>query len=228
MKSCSCMVIFALPVLIGCEEPVDTGPKNVPQELPPEDTSGVDLIEDTGWVFGDTGDLGGPTNLEPQNTLQMTHEAWLNALPQGGPYDSISGDLTITEVLDGNEAVPWCTVTFQLTGELVQEEADRCAECDYTFSVLFTLIDEGDPNPDPETEEKNPDIGGLAACASPDVPEDGETRVFGFDSTQESFLFNYFGSGIWIPWYDAQLLNDELYLVWTETTGFTGVEEEEE
>ncbi|MEL6342030.1 MAG: hypothetical protein AAFV53_02780 [Myxococcota bacterium] len=221
--------LFTMLVLIaGCDQDVDSAAVDVPTSLPPQDTAGVDLLGDTGWVFGDTGDFGGPTDEVPDNTLEMVHEAWLDARPIGGPYNAISGTLTIVEYLDGNMAVPWCYVEYSMVGDLVEDELEQCTDCDYTFSVLFTVTAEGDPSPDPETEEPNPDIGGLAGCASPELPEDDEIRTFGFSEIEQTFYFNYYGAGIWVPWYDAQLLNDELYLLWTETTGFTGVEDAED
>ncbi len=185
----------------------------VPTTLPPEDTD-VDTTSDTGWFPTDTGSSGSYTDETPPHTLAMSHTGTWELLPLGGPFTSLVGELHITEVLDDDE-VPSCVASFALTG---QSTEDNCDGCDYPFTILFYLTDEGD--------EKNDKVGGLADCRSPDLPTDGAVRTLAYADAEGTIYFDYYDSGIWLPWYDASLLHDEVTFSWSGSAGIVGEEEE--
>ena len=195
-----------------------------PTDLPPEDTSSITYL-DSGVPFGDdTGLGGGYSDNVPLHTLTMMHLGSWELLPLGGPYTSMVGELSVVELLDGDTRTPWCQATFSLTGQLV---SDKCTTCEYAFVMEFYLISEGDPK-EKELPEDERAVGGLADCQSPELPEDGESRIYGFSADEGAVYFNYYGSGIWIPWYDGAQIRDEVSFDWEETAGFSGVEEEDD
>jgi len=205
-------------LLLGCTGSKDTA---TDAQLPPADTDSVELLDDT-WVDTDTGISGSYTNEEPPHSLTMEHSGHWDLLPLGGPFTSMVGSLQVVELLDGNKLSPWCRATFSLTGQATDEV---CPTCDFGFLILFYLTEEGPKKDDLKDDKGNP-VGGLADCQSPQLPGDGETRTLAYSDSENMIYFNYNGTNIWVPWYQATQLRDELNFVWEHTAGFTGVEED--
>jgi hypothetical protein len=201
----------------ACSGKSDSG---VPESLPDTDTTDSLPADSIDWSTEDTGLSGGYSNEDPPFELELSHAGVWELLPIGGPYTSMVGELTVTELLDGNESTPWCQATFSLTGQAVD---DLCETCDYGFLILFYLVKEGDP------DKKDPDksVGGLEDCRSPDLPADGESRTLAYSDADSTIYFNYYDSDIWIPWYDASDLHDEVNFQWEATLGFIGEEDDE-
>jgi hypothetical protein len=194
---------------------------DVPEALPDTDTTDSLPSDSIDWSIEDTGLNGGYSNEEPPFELDLAHAGVWELLPLGGPYTSMVGEMTVTELLDGNENTPWCSATFSLTG---QATPDLCDTCDYGFIILFYLTKEGSKDKNKDDDEK---VGGLEDCRSPDLPADGETRTLAYSDADSTIYFNYYGSDIWIPWYDASDLHDEVNFEWESTLGFIGKEEDE-
>ena len=208
--------LFVIPLVagLGCTNTGDTG---TPSTLPSQDTDSIEYIDEDSWVDTDTGISGSYPDETPPYTLTMSHTGSWDLLPIGGPFTSMVGSLEIVELLDANEMQPWCKATFSLTGQSVD---DICPTCDFGFIILFYLVDEGD--------KKDKEVGLLEDCQSPGLPADGEVRTLAYSESDSMLYYNYGDTNIWIPWYEANQLRDELNYAWTATAGFIGVEEEEE
>ena len=135
----------------------------------------------------------------------------------------MAGEMTVVELLDGNENTPWCRATFSLTGQSVD---DVCDTCDFGFRILFYLTEEGSKDKEKKQGGKD-EVGGLEDCRSPDLPGDGDSLTFAFSDAESTIYFNYYDSDIWIPWYAASDLHDEVNFEWEATLGFVGEEEED-
>ena len=209
--------LLCLLLSAACVGSKDSG---VPETLPDTDTTDNLPADSIDWSLDDTGLNGGYSNETPPFELDLNHAGAWQLLPLGGPYTSMVGELTVTELLDGNESTPWCSATFALTGQAVD---DLCKTCDYGFTILFYLLEEGSEK---EDKGKGDSVGGLEKCRSPDIPSDGEVRTLAYSDSDSTIYFNYYGSDIWIPWYDASDLHDEVNFEWEATLGFVGEEEE--
>jgi len=189
------------------DEAADTGAEDT---LPPEEET--EFVIDSGFVV-DTGDTGfnvGDQDREPEHTLTMSHEGEWSLTPLGGPYTALTGHMDVVEVLDGDLKEPACELTWSLTGELVDEETGgACASCAFTFAVQFYLSE-----------------GEAGACSDPELPADGDTWLLGFDEADGVLTREYDGTGIWIPWFAAELDGDTLSFDWSASVGVL-VEEEE-
>jgi len=117
----------------------------------------------------------------------------------------MTGELVVTELLDGDEEAPACAERWSLVG-LAAERV--CDGCDLSFEIEHTRV---------ETE---------GSCRGADLPEDGDVRVLGYDGTR--IWWDYGDTGVWVPLYDAGEGEDidTLVFVW-ETTVAVVVEEEE-
>lgn len=166
--------------------------------LPPEDTAiPGDSDEDT-FIFDtnieDTGFDGEPTHL-----LTMQHEGTWDMSPNGGPWTAVSGELVVVEYLDGNDLKPTCEVTFSLTGE----EADTtCDTCRAAFELLYYVAD-----------------GVREDCLDPELPQDGQTVRMGWSEQDETVYLDYQGSGVWLPWYPGDRVDDSVRFSWETTVG---------
>lgn len=193
----------ALAVLAaGCGEKGDDTSSSVTL---PEETGEPD-VADTAFFYEDTG--GGTTDETPSHWLMLSQTGTWELSPRGGPWTTLVGELLISEILDGDEELPACEASFALTGEALEEAA--CDGCEVAFAVSFYLTD-GDPG----------------ACRDPDTPQHGDLHTFGLAPTEELIYLDYHGSGIWIPWYAAEIDEDDVAFAWT-TTLAVKIEEEEE
>ena len=68
------------------------------------------------------------------------------------------------------------------------------------FAVTHTLV-EGDPT----------------ACWDPDTPSDGSVFTLGLSG--ETIVFDYYDSGVWLPWYAAEREADRVDFAWSTRLG---------
>lgn len=198
----------------GC----DGGDNDSPTPLPPIDS---EAPEDTGGFPIDTSPETG-LNEAPLHTLTIEQRGSWDLEPFGGPYVTLTGRFEASEYLDDQRppdpedtaAVAdyppdalRCTATFSLVGSLAE---DPCPSCDFTFAVEYYLTD-GDPEP----------------CRDPDMPTHGEVRRYGFSEDEGMIYLDYGDAGLWLPWWQAVRLGDEVRFNWLVTYGIN-VEEEDE
>jgi hypothetical protein len=203
-------------LLLSCSTPEEpTAPATT---LPSETTAELPSIpfEDTGtWEPQDTG--GTVTNLDPAATVRIIQEGFWNLGPSGGPYDQIDGWLQINEWPDGEidtgtdtavdtAEAPLCDVLFQISGTVQLNSS--CPDCDVVFNIDWTYV-EGDATP----------------CRDPDMPADGADWRIGYVSATDTIKFDYYHSGVWVDWYEAQQQGDTLHVTYDTTKSVT-VEEE--
>ena len=217
-------LVSAFLLTVGCKD--NSGDSNTEATLPPEDDSPGSY--DTGlWNSTDSG-FGGNYNEEPPYLLTIQHTGNWTMSPITGPYTSMTGQLEIIEYLDGNEENIWCRAVFALTGQ-ASKDTDTCEDCDFTFDILFFLYEEGaGKDKEDDDDDDDPEVGGLDKCRTPDLPGGSETRTMGFIRDVDTIYYNYYDSGIWLPWYDAEQAGNDLTLSWTADVGFAGEEEEED
>lgn len=185
-------------ILAGCKAKEDDTGALV--ELPDE-TADYDSRAETGTLLVDTyiDDAGDD---EPAHTLSVTQEGAWELSPRGGPWTALTGELSVTELLDDDEEEPACEVVFALTGEAPDAEGAGaplgCDTCDDVFVVSFYLS-AGDPG----------------ACTDPDLPMDREVRAFGWSSVDGTIYLDYAGTGVWLPWYEGEVDEDTITFSWT-------------
>ena len=201
---------------------VNTDDSGVPQNLPDTEDSSSFSSDSIDWNIDDTGMSGNSNNETPPFELALDHQGVWDLLPLGGPYTSMVGEMVITELLDGNKNTPWCQVTFSLTG---QDVDDVCDTCDFGFRILFYVSEEGTGKEKDEDGNKRM-VGGLSDCRSPDLPANNESRTLAYSDADSTIYYNYHDSGIWIPWYDASDLHDEVNFQWEALMGFIGEQED--
>jgi hypothetical protein len=186
---------------IGCGSD-DEGEASLPPDVPtPTPTPTPDAPGD---------DDATASNSSPAHTLSMSDTGiWLLS-PTGGPYDSIEqSSLIITDTLDGSET-PSCELTYTLQGDSVKESlpsASSCPGCDYIFSVRYTLVS-----------------GAPGDCYRADLPQDQSLWNLGYSQQNGYVYYDYNGTGLWLPWYDAfrdETDADRIFLTWTQTVGIT-------
>lgn len=194
--------------------------------LPPGDGGGADdggadgggADDGSDWVGGEGGG-GGPEAGDdevPGHLLELRQSGTWTVSPYPGPFESMSGELQVLEILDGDEALPACSARFALTGY----QADSpCTDCLVAFEVQHVLAQDGDT-----TKEGEP-IPGLEACLAPDLPAPDESWVLGL-STDGAVISRQVGVGTWVPWFTADLRLDEVEFSWSGTVGVQ-IEEEE-
>ena len=194
----------------------DSGTATLPPETgAPSGGDGGDTAEDftDGSYVPDTG-----YNQVPETTLAIAHIGHWQQTPVGGPYAAMTGEIVIEELLNGNPADPWCRATFALTG-LALDAGDGCDSCDASYLVEFFLVSEGVSE---EEAEEDPDlvIGGLADCYSPDLPQSGDRWRMGWSELDGQIYFDFYDSGIWLPWYGGESNFDRVEFSWVTTAGF--------
>lgn len=137
-------------------------------------------------------------NLTPSNYVVMSQVGSWTLSSADPPFSSLFGTLQITEYIDElDTALPVyeCFVTYSLTGDPV--ETHTCADCDFVFNVEY-YVTEGDPN----------------ACHDPDAPPSGAIWQLGFSSATGKLLLNYYGTDVWLPWYDATKTGADIAFQW--------------
>lgn len=159
----------------------------------------------------------------PPQMLQLVHTGIWNLSPIAGPYTSLYGELNIQERIDGGILFPYCDFDFAVTGYKVET---LCPTCDFGFSIEFFVQE---PEPVPEEEEIEipdgiPIAVSIEECFTPELPEHQETRTLAYSIDEQMLYFDYFNTGIWVPWYPATFINDTLEVYYYEEVGFYGVE----
>jgi len=230
---CSGSVLIA-----GCSSDKDSGAADT---LPSLDSAlgGDDGRLDSGYTFDpDTFDPG-ELDQVPNNTLLLQHVGSWSLSPLGGPYRAVVGDLTVEEFIDGDDEMPWCWVVYALTGEVVEDErADSCATCDFVFEVQYYVNVDGGLRPEEGAEPIDTggnydeddvvETHGIEDCMSPELPRDGDRVLMGWAEDEGTLYMEYYGSGIWLPWYSGELAFDQLEFSWVDEFGFVIPPEEEE
>lgn len=195
------MLAYFLTLLACAPAADDTGGE---AQLPPEEPP---VSMDTGFQV-DTGITGGaPSDEEPEDSLEILQQGRWEMTPLGGPYTAMTGELECLEILNGDELEPSCALSWSLTGELLDEGG--CEGCEFTFEVEFYLVE-----------------GESGDCYDPELPASGDRWMLGYDPSEGVLLREYQGTGVWIPWYRAELSGDTLSFSWSATVG-VAVEEEE-
>lgn len=197
----SALAATAMALLAACADAGDATPTPTLAATPtPEATPLEDVTPFPGGGIPAGGDLA------PEHTVVTTEEGVWYLSPVGGPWDAMAGDLTITEVVDG-ASTPACTVSLALTGSILEEGA--CSGCQVTLAVDHRVV------------------SAEGTCSTPDLPVHGELRAEGYQSAQRVILLDYQDTGVWLPWYDANLAGDTLSFSFTATYGYLPEEEEE-
>ena len=167
--------------------------------LPPDDTPEA-TPPDNATPFA-PGEIPPGGDEVPEHVLIARETGTWALSPRGGPWDAITGELTIVELVDGEEESPACERIYALTGTVVQNSG--CPDCLVVADIFHYL---------------NVSTG---ECVHPDIPEHESLRRYGFDAVNNVLWLDWENSGLWIPWYDAELLGDLLTFEWTETYGYT-------
>ncbi len=231
MTTLARMARWLVPVVAwGCSGSAD----DTAQAALPDADTGVaeDNPSDTGLLGGvDTG----VTNDSPNDVLEVTYEGEWVLTPQDGPYRNMTGALEVREIRNGNEEEPWCTVSFALTGTVPEDEEDAgCSYCDVTLEVLHYLSEEGlfekdgDPilDEDKKSDTYGEQLGLRENCMDPDVPADQDRWTLSFAEEDDTIFFDYYGTGVWVPWYEGSLVHDTLTFSYTAEVGFVEPEED--
>lgn len=196
---------WRLPIAaVGLAACTGTGDDTGPVTLPPDDTSG--WREDTGTFPFDTADTG-PTDEVPEHLLTLRQAGTWRLGGASGDPSSVTGDLVVTEILDGDEEAPACAQTWALVGTRADTD---CPGCTWTFVVEHTLV----------TSE--------GACRTPELPEDGEARTLGYADAEGTIWWDWYDSGTWVPLWEAESGEspDEIVFSWETTVG-VAVDDEE-
>ena len=178
-----------------------------------------DLPDETPALLGDDDDATAPVDDDdsidetPENVLSVSEMGVLTRSPAGGPYTTITGTLTISELLNGQVVEPGdddddddgpsptCEVLFAVVGTRADAE-DVCPTCDTTWQLTFS-VDEGNP----------------ADCQGPEQPSDGDVRLMGFVQAEQALYWNYQDLGTWVWWYHANDQGDDIAVSWQTTLG---------
>ena len=229
--------LAAILALAACSGKSDSGDRSLPGLDSSLSGSGGDL--DTGYSFQpDTFD-GSGLDQQPNNTLLVQHVGEWSLSPLGGPYRAVVGELVVEEFIDGDDDQPWCWVVYAMTGEVVDDgRAGGCATCDFVFDVEFYVNQDGGLRPEDGAvpidtggnfdEDDVVETNGREDCRSPEMPEDGERWLMGWSEDEGTLYMEYYGSGIWLPWYEGELAFDQLSFSWIDEFGFVVPPEEEE
>jgi len=226
------LLASALPVAlsVACTKAEDTEIPDLPEDTDPP------VIDDTGpfEIPEDTDNLG-PSDLEPLHYLYMYQEGSLTLTPSGGPYQAITGSMTVLELIDfqlppqdtddtdmdTDTDLPWadleespvvCQTTYTLVGSPPAPEtgAALCDGCAWMMDVEFAVA-EGSPEP----------------CYDPDLPASGDVLRFAWHPGQGQLLYDFQDTGVWFPWFPGNEGADTVDFSWTARLGVS-VEEEED
>lgn len=228
----------AILALAACTGKTDSGDEAA---LPNLDSAlgGSGGDRDTGYSFQpDTFD-GSGLDQQPNNTLLVKHVGGWSLSPLGGPYRAAVGELVVEEFIDGDDDQPWCWVVYSMTGEIVDDgRAGGCSTCDFVFDIEFYVNQDGGLRPEDGAvpidtggnydEDDVVDTNGREDCRSPEMPADGERWLMGWSEDEGTLYMEYYGSGIWLPWYEGELSFDQLSFSWIDEFGFVVPPEEEE
>jgi hypothetical protein len=140
-------------------------------------------------------------NLTPENYVYMNQVGSWTLSASDPPFTDLYGTLRITEHIDTlDTALPVyeCNVTYSLTGSPVGDHT--CGDCDFVFEVEY-FVTAGDPS----------------TCHDPDAPPSGAVWQLGYDEGTNKIYLNYYGTDVWLPWYDATKAGAAVDFNWTAT-----------
>lgn len=165
----------------------------------PNDTAEVELLDDV-----------------PSDVLSIEHAGYWDR--SGSPYDALVGRLEVRERVNGyqpdtsdtGDILP-CDVAWFLTGT-PDESVMTCEGCGPIWTLTFTQ--------DPAS------VGQFSACRDPDLPGDGDVWRMAFHPEDETIYFNFFGTGVWLPWWPARPTGDRVDFGWVGTLAIDLGEEE--
>lgn len=206
-------VFHLLFILPGCTEDPPVEPPPIPEETGLPATEWVD----TG-VFRppDTASVGLGDDV-PSDTITLEQTGTWNL--SGDPYDALVGRFRMREFINGvilstaDTALPECDVTLALQGSRF-DGPTGCPSCDHVWDVQFT---------------QTPDsLTGDAGCHDPDRPRDGDTWRLGYSAASATIYFNFYGSGVWIPWWGAVSSGDSVVFEWTRELAIDLMEDEDQ
>ena len=200
------IAVLAALALSGCGgKPADSDSA----ALPPVDSDSATALDS---FQIDTFRPDSDANEPPPATLSITHGGAWALSPNGGPWDSVTGDLSVLEVLDGDTLAPTCELEFSLTGQAVTEDTCpgcACPTCAVTLDVLHYLVS-GDP----------------ATCLDAELPEDGERRRMGWDEAAQQIMLDWEGSGVWLAWYPGERVDDAITFLYEAEVATEAPEED--
>jgi len=193
-----------------------TEPGETRQPLPEDTGEATVLIIDTAdFIPVDTGSTFEPEDSVPLNTLYISQTGAWSLSPAGGPFTDVSGTMLIQEYIDtppdlkkDPKAAFDCEATYSLTGQAPEDHS--CQSCDFVFDIEF-FVSEGD----------------AGACREPDTPQHQVVWRMGYDSGQQKILHDYGGTGVWVPWMDAELQGTDLTFEFVKEVAIQ-VEEEDD
>jgi hypothetical protein len=183
--------MIVLTALLACSG--SDGPVRDPL---PTDTGEAEVItiDTADFIPVDTG-----TNFEteddvPLANLTISQSGTWSLSPLGGPFTDVSGAMVVQEFIDELDPLEpeyACEATYVLTGQ--SPELHSCTTCDFVFDIEFFVSD-----------------GDASACREPDTPQHQVVWRMGYDGDQDKILHDYGGTGVWVPWMDANLSGSDL------------------
>ncbi len=211
MNLCLSLLVGGGAALAGCSGSDGTG-NSPPEESDSGNPPNVLPIDTSFFVPDDTAEEGRP-DLTPGSFLFLRHiGSWELA---GNPYDSLTGTLRVVEALnelpppdsaqptgESDTAAPFpftCEVEYALTGKVVGDHTCGTA-CDFVFEVEHYVT-----------------TGAPDACRVPDMPDNGAVWQLGYRAAEEEILYNYFGTDVWLPWYNTTSAPPSLDFAWEFT-----------
>jgi hypothetical protein len=154
----------------------------------------------------------------PDAVIAIEHRGWWER--SGTPYDAMVGRLEVLERINGY--VPDtsdtgdtldCDVGYFLTGTPADGNSG-CPDCGPAWRVTFTV--------DPTS------ISGLEPCRDPELPRDEETWLLSMNDVEGMIYANYYGSGVWLPWWPAVSDGDRIDYGWIGELAIDLPDEEDE
>jgi len=197
------LAVLVLTGLVGCHGKPTTG---VTLTSTDTDTSEPDIFTSfsgTGVFIPQDTSSTGPPNLDPAHWVYMSQLGTWNLGSSSPPYNDLSGTMAIKEYVDTlDTALPEyeCNVTYSLTGQEVTNSTCPAGTCDFVFDVEY-YVTSGDP----------------AGCHDPDAPTSGQVLELGMDQDNGEILINYYGTDVWLDWYDANKSGSTVNFSWTGT-----------
>ena len=187
----------ALGLGVGCTtEPVDTAGTG---ELPAE-TGEYTFVYDTSGYTIDTGGIIDTGNASPDSVLTLTQSGTWTLSPPGGPYTTVVGQLSVSEVMEDGAVA--CEATFAVEGTV---NDDGCPSCSLGLTVAFHTL-----------------IGNAANCRDRDLPDPEEQRDYGVALDEQTLYWDYYQTEAWLPWYDLSQEGDDLRVSWQAELGLEG------
>lgn len=194
------LIVLSLVALAACK-PLAAG-DTVPATTDTDTSDDPDILPiDTAPFIPQDTSATGPPNIEPENYVLMNQIGQWRLSSADPPYGNLVGDLHITEYIDAlDTALPVyeCNVVYALTGSI--REQHGCTECDFVYDVEY-FVNSGDPT----------------TCHDPDAPVSGDVLQLGFVNSDSSIWYDYQGTEVWIPWYDADKIGSVVDFEWIAT-----------